>query len=210
MNYLIISLVIWLLPFNLLSQSYKEQTNQLWFGTEFEFRLYDEFSIEIENSLRNDLTNGILDNSFIQIAGSYKFLDYFKISATLRFKNSTPDWLSEYYTNLNANFPFGDLKLKLRTRYQNKDNIYRLKELLRQRISLEYNLWEKTSIEGSAELFYETTRDFIDRSRFKFGFNHKISKRNDLSYGYIFETQQNRNSPKNRDVLYIELSIRII
>lgn len=210
MNYLFIIIVICLLPFNLLSQSYKEQTNQLWFGTEFEFRLYDEFSIEIQNSLRNDLTNGILDNSFIQIAGSYKFLDYFKISATLRFKNSTPDWLSEYYTNLNANFPIGDFKIKLRTRYQNKDNIYRLKELFRQRLQLEYNVWEKTSIEGSAEIFYETNRDFIDRSRYKFGINHKISKRNNLGFGYIFETQHNRKSPQNRDVIYLELSVRII
>ncbi|MBX3044423.1 MAG: DUF2490 domain-containing protein [Candidatus Kapabacteria bacterium] len=187
-----------------------EQTEQIWIGNEFEFRLTDDIRFELANSLRMDITNSDIANSFLQFGASYRFLEYFRISGVIRIKNSEPEWLSEYFTNFNINIPIGDFSIKTRTRYQNKDNIYRLKELLRQRLMLEYQVFDKTSFAVSGELFYETNRDFIDRSRYRFDVNHKLAKRHELTLGYLFETQHNRKTPKNRDVLYIKLSIRVI
>lgn len=186
-----------------------EQTNQIWHSNEFEFRLIDNFRFEAANSLRMDLTNSNIANSFIQFGIGYKFLDYFSISGVLRLKHSEPEWLSEYFTNLNTNFPFGDFKIKTRTRYQNKDNIYRLEELFRQRLMLEYQLNKDFSFAGSGEIFYEINRDFIDRTRYRLDVNHRISKWNEITIGYLFETQHNRKTPKNRDVLFFKLSVRV-
>ncbi|MFA5511226.1 MAG: DUF2490 domain-containing protein [Candidatus Kapaibacterium sp.] len=202
---------IWLLFIqNTFAQKIIEQTNQVWFENNLEFRLTDYLDAEMSNSVRMDMTNSILDNSFVQFGLSYNFLEYFKITGVYRVKTNEPEFLSEYFTNFNIKIPVNDFKIKLRSRYQNKDNIYRLKTLLRQRVMLDYEIIKKWTLSGSAEIFYEIDRDFIDRSRYKFDITHKIAKRNDLTIGYLFETQHNRKTPENRDVLYIELSVRVL
>jgi hypothetical protein len=208
--YIKIFVFIVLIGYSSESQPLLEETEQVWFANDFEFRIFDDLSLELGNSLRMDMTNSNVANSIMQIGAGYKFLEYFRISGVFRFKNSEPEWLSEYFTNLNINIPIGKFSIKTRTRYQNKDNIYRLKELLRQRLLLEYEVMKHLSLAVAGEIFYETNRDFIDRSRYRLLLNHRISKWNEITVGYQFETQHNRKTPKTRDVLYIKLSVRVI
>lgn len=207
-----IGIIVFILLFIYSSASQKiiEETEQVWFANDFEFRIIDNLSLELGNSLRMDMTNSNVANSILQIGVGYKFLEYFGISGVLRFKNSEPEWLSEYFTNFNVSIPIGDFSIKARTRYQNKDNIYDLEELFRQRLLFEYEAIQDISFAVSGEIFYETNRDFIDKSRYRLLMIHKISKRNEITFGYQFETQHNRKTPKTRDVLYIKLSVRVI
>lgn len=205
-------LIIFFLLFIYSSESQKiiEETEQVWFANDFEFRIIDNLSLELGNSLRMDMTNSNVANSILQIGVGYKFLEYFGISGVLRYKSTEPEWLSEYFTNFNLNIPIGNFSIKTRTRYQNKDNIYGLEELLRQRLLIEYEAIQDISFAVSGEIFYETNRDFIDKSRYRLLLIHKISKWNEITFGYQFETQHNRKTPKTRDVLYIKLSVRVI
>lgn len=205
-----ILLIIIISNCGLYSQKPEEKTYQIWLENKFKFEVADNFDIELSHDLRYDLTNEIIENSFTEIGSAYEFLDYFKISAALRIIENQPDWLTEYSAYFQFQIPINDFTVKLRTRYQNKDNIYRLKEVLREKLTLDYDFMENSAIGVSGEIFYETGIERIDKARYCVEVSNKIAKVFKLTLGYIFETQFNRKSPKIDDILLLNLSIKVM
>jgi hypothetical protein len=203
--------IIFILSANFLyCQKTYNATNQIWIGNELKFEPINNLDFEINNVIRLDLSNTIIDNSFLELGTSYGFLEYFKLSLYMRLKNNEPEWISEYYSNFQVSLPISDFTIKYRTRYQNKDNIYRLKEVIRQRLMLEYRLTDNSEIAAGSELFYDFSQDRNDRVRYRAEYKQKIAKRHTIEIGYIYDNQLNRKSPESRDVLYLTLGIKVL
>lgn len=193
------------------SKDIKLNTDQLWLINEFKFEAFKNFDFEYSNTLRLDLTNSIVNNSFSEFGACYKLHSFFKVSATLRVKHHIPSEITtEHHFNLHISVPIDDFKIKLRSRYHNKNNSQREKELIRERLSLEYKIKDNLSAEAGAELFYDFSQARNDAARYRGEIKWEFVKGFEFLSGYLYETEFNRNTPATRNVIYLQLNIVVI
>ena len=194
-----------LLLFCIFSSNAQENDFQIWTSLSASDKVTYKTDINIKHGLRFRENASLLAKSYSDIRLKYKYNK--KVSLAVGFrdinewnKQLSREQKSRYYSDLYLKHKLDRFVLSVRSRYQKQGNIKAYTYLIRQALSISYNI-RKNKLEPllAAEYFY-TEQKQIDKLRYTLGFSYPISK--DLDFDMYYRVQQEFNV-ENPETLFI-------
>ena len=200
-----------LLLFCIFSSNAQENDFQIWTSLSASDKVTYKTDINIKHGLRFRENASLLAKSYSDIRLKYKYNK--KVSLAVGFrdinewnKQLSREQKSRYYSDLYLKHKLDRFVLSVRSRYQKQGNTKAYTYLIRQALSISYNI-RKNKLEPllAAEYFY-TEQKQIDKLRYTLGFSYPISKDLDFDMSYRIQQQFNVENPETLFILSGKLS----
>ena len=200
-----------LLLFCIFSSKAQENDFQIWTSLSASDKVTYKTDINIKHGLRFRENASLLSKSYYDIRLKYKYNKKVSLAVGYRDINEWNKQLSKtqksrYYSDLYLKHKLDRFVLSVRSRYQKQGNIKAYTYLIRQALSISYNI-RKNKLEPllAAEYFY-TEQKQIDKLRYTLGFAYPISKDLDFDMSYRIQQQFNVENPETLFILSGKLS----
>lgn len=196
--------------FCLLNLSAQTNDAQLWADLKLEYKLNEESSFYVQSGIRFSENISKIGLAFTEVGGDYELNKTWALGASYRYylnRKNEDLYSNRHKLNLDLSFKknYYLLGFKLRTRvqmeykdfYSSNDGLVPSFEW-RNKLELKYKLTKKFKPFVSFECYLPITNsDYfeLNKTKYSFGFEYKINKRNSLEIYYLYQQQCNQNNP---------------
>lgn len=175
-----------------------------WIGAGIEFKPIKDFSVNLNEEIRYNISIGSLYQLNSNVSVDYKINK--QIKTGIEYRYSIRDGRNTNRFGLSASIKdgFGDFDLGLRSKIQYSPVPDGPEgSAWRNKASLSYKINKHFYPFVSGELFYtfSNTINQFDNYRLEAGIDHHINKHNDLGISWIFDKEFNVNNPGTMHVL---------
>lgn len=187
----------------------------LWNGVELEKEFVDKFELGFTQQVRmkNNINN--FKSLLFNLSGTYKIHDLFRWKTGYRFTIKPTENAHRFYNDFTFKYGLDAAQMdwSLRMRVQHDFSQYDpTNHRIRPRIMWRYKPEQsRFSPYFLSEVFYtiNNTKKEFDNMRFGIGTALKLSKRNRLSLGYLFDKEFNVSNPENNHILTVGFEITL-
>jgi hypothetical protein len=198
-------------------------TGGAWMGVGAKKELSDKF--DLKGGLEFRTLGGFTDyqTTFSELGVQYKVMEGLDAEVNYRLGYRRNDenfiWRQRFNVDLNYEYDFGKPELDFRVRYQfaragvavDEDGPPELNDAFRYRLRGSTEVVDDLDVDLSYELFQSRDERGFSLSdwRLRLQFSKKISKKQDLTFGYLIQRQMNRANPDTEHIFTVGYSFEL-